>query len=376
MGKGVIRESCTGVWEEQFLLLEPSWLHLLGNRVDRIGLRKRGSFPLASDVHAEIGDDSLCLKIIMTEGRPPIILRAQSTPMRNEWVQAINASCSITTPVSPIRRFSSSQISSTSLNSSKRSQENHTTDYFGSEKVGYLSKRNEKAWMEGWKNRWFVLHENRLDYFDLAPCLSSSKGALETVQVVHYSVYVYANLTLFRLVSPTGSIVDLRVDRSAFPLWNEALEHIEGVRMITEENGLGLVKTLLGTSWDASSKLTVRVEGHQVLIDHRNLQYAAFVVHTITTTGPVIVHRRFSQFRTFHRQLRLHVSADVLPLLPHSRLWSKLDGIYLKTKAVQLQGYLVACVTFCTTGIASTLLLEFLTDHDEDRESESSEEQE
>jgi hypothetical protein len=151
-----------------------------------------------------------------------------------------------------------------------------------------------------------------------------------------------------------------------------------------------------------------KIEGYQIALDEKNNQYAAFVIQilivfptnappppsldtpvivslarsssnltsigfsssstttststTTTSATSTIVHRRFSEFAALHRKLRSIFPHDQLPLLPHTRLWNKLDPKYLKEKAVALNGYLGQVCKRCmtTSPRGKIVVLEFL----------------
>ena len=351
-GSAVVRDGCSGFWYEKVFILTDERIFVNGS-IDELTCRKRGSIALSHTTYAEYGEDPFTLSL-KSDGVVHL-LKARTTEVRDEWIKDINRTVSSITPGSVhIRRASSSLQLPTDV----------SIDYFGSIRTGTLSKKGESSWMDGWKNRWFVLHENRLDFYETPPNLVPCNQ----FRVTGSSVHSYSQGYLFRILSQTGTSREFRVkDKAAFDLWIKALSKIDQVEMVfcddVVEGSQSAVVILADAANRDSMSAKVSVQGHQVLLDEtKGTQYAAFVIHVKTASGNSVVLRRFSEFKKLHQKLKSLFPDDKMPELPHSRLWNKFDPIYLKRKAVNLQAYLEKVSALCTENRGFPVLMKFLSD--------------
>ena len=239
-------------------------------------------------------------------------------------------------------------------------------DYFGALKVGFLTKKGEGSWLEGRKARWFVLHTDRIDYFDSSPTFDA---AMTQFNVERCTVYAYPKIYMFRFVSAIGSAREIKVkDRTLFEDWMTAMKSQSGIKLVlcdelVDNSQLAIV--VLGDSETPSSssdQLQIRVEGHQILTDEKGAQYASFVIRITSGNDASVVLRRYSEIRSLYMKLRTIFPHEQVPRLPRTNLWNKLDPLYLKQKGVHLQGFLQQLVTLCKDNRGYPVLLKFLSD--------------
>jgi phospholipase DDHD1 len=103
-----IRDRCTGFYNERIVVLDNERLYILP-RIQEIVCKRKWSMKLTSQSKAVYGDDSFTLRVVPRDSptapkspsrrpRSPaahsesVLLKAQSTPVRDEWLSAINHS--------------------------------------------------------------------------------------------------------------------------------------------------------------------------------------------------------------------------------------------------------------------------------------------
>ncbi|KAF0692097.1 Aste57867_16765 [Aphanomyces stellatus] len=364
------RDRATGVWQSRTLVMDHKRVYLSSN-ADDVGCRKRWSIPLHKKMGVQLGDDAFTLKVTPHDPPTPVamnlfsasppssnavqatqILRATTTELRNEWLDAINhAIHALPHPVLP----QPAGILSTGLDLPNGA----SIEYFGALKTSMLQFKTLKAksWYEtqGWNNKWFVLTESALDCYETCPNLLS----LVQFPVYKATVLAYPKRCLLRIVTKTGTTLDFKVkDSRTFDLWKQNLEQIERCVVKLQEDVIE--RSALGVSLDSQLPATHRltVDKFFVLNDDKG-QYAAFQIRA--SGGPTIL-RRFSAFRELHRQLRLIFPHEQMPPLPSTRLWGKVDPVYLAAKCKYLNTYLCHIETMCANNIRGTSTLDQFLD--------------
>ena len=92
------------------------------------------------------------------------------------------------------------------------------------------------------------------------------------------------------------------------------------------------------------SRWRVFISGFEVQQDAKS-SYAAFTVNAMQHGHSYVTHRRYSEFVALHKRLLRTVTVpSVLPQLPATRLFNKLETKYLNDKEKKLQNYLLALV--------------------------------
>lgn len=462
--KALIRERCTGLSHECIVFFDQERLYMV-KKSDDVTCRKKWSLPLTNKSKAIYGDDSFTLKVMVDDeelalfsstssvssssfsstrqtsstsiitsartgsisstavpvsgsgtgsfsidgGGGCVLLKAATTPLRDEWMQAINHTIS-QLPSS----FSddSSQFPSPNITPLLDLPGDLSVDYFNAQKSGFLHERTPKGmWggYEGWTQRWCVLHPSGiLSGFENTPKNINTAAACPQFNLQNAQVFSYEAGALFRFVSATGTAVEMRVkDARTFDEWLSALQNLPYVKVIPSnimENSPSAVlimdkKSQLFASSSSSSStslgssslslsssarglgvgvgvgvggggsLLAKIEGYQLAMDEKGGQYATFVIQVTSSLAPQggggssrrrrsrlpsesqsvssIVRRRSSEFTALHRALRQIFSTDQLPTLPHNRIWNKFDPVYLKEKAVRLHGYLTEVCKRC-----------------------------
>lgn len=351
----MLRDGCTGFYHERLALLDVERLHIFP-KAEAIAVRKRGTIPLEPNAHAEYGVDHI--SFILKTKQTVHTFKATSTAVRDEWIREINSAISnvveVDHTIQSMRRVSSS--ASIRISGSM--------DYFGSIKVGSLSKKGESGWLDGWKSRWVVLHSNRIDYFESAPEMSMPKQ----YKIVDCTISCYNQSHLFRLLTSRGTSTEFRVDKSIYPEWLEIFENMKHVtvvhcdELLEQSPSAIMILADCDRSLVGHEKVQAKVEGHTFMTDANGAQYVVFIIHVKILKQSTVVQRRFSDFKALHRRLLVTIDHDKLPRLPGSKLWNTFDPVYLKQRAVHLQGYLANLSHVCTENRALELFLEFLSD--------------
>lgn len=382
----LVRDRCTSLSREQIVLIDRERLFFLP-RLNEVACRRKWRVPLAPGTRAVYGDDSFTLKVLPGgKSSPPgsngsfvgasspqqevYILKAPTTPVRDEWLFAIN---------DVVARLED-ELARGRSSRGRRDNSNfvelpsgRSIDYFNAVKAGFLQEKSPKGWIEGWNNRWLVLQEDHLSCYENSPRLDFS-GQFKLRRT---KVFCFDKGYLIRVVSRRGTSVEMRVkNQDSFNHWLEAFGEIPTVQIIRHEELLENSPTavLLMSMGSSRGSLTgsgrgsgvgewlqTKIEGHQMELDPSDLPYAAFVIHVLSSTsGASVVLRRYSQFAKLHRQLRKILPHEQMPTLPGTRIWNKFDPTYLKEKAIGLHGYLAAICKLCANTRAQPLLLEFL----------------
>ncbi|KAL1529754.1 hypothetical protein AB1Y20_000690 [Prymnesium parvum] len=276
--------------------------------------------------------------------------------------------------------------------------------FFGASRVGLLQKRGEGT-MSRWHWRWFALAGERLLYYDRAPKLGKPRVALD-VSSARLRLYA-ASLTMAWDVSE-GRVHWLRADsidslrkwqsachglgirtewREAAPAMDSLLQALlenddqlpavgeELAREATPPAALTLIdasaswrsgrhrraasdETGSSASWpsgkhrrapsdghsDGRARWRVSVSSYRVLQDDKG-SFASFTVHAMRNGESFVSSRRYTEFVALHKQLHRRVAVtSLLPPLPPTRYFARLDPQYLLAKQAKMQEYLQALV--------------------------------
>ncbi|DBA00356.1 TPA: hypothetical protein N0F65_000541 [Lagenidium giganteum] len=383
--KASIRETCTGLSHDRVVLMNKDRLFILPNVMD-VACRCKWCLPLTPSSKALYGDDSFTLKIVANDvpaaprsansSRPLLrgsisssttaesyVLKAPTTPIRDEWMSAINTA---------ILRIGGGHPNAPPP-SNRNHREKHllvplpqdmSSDVFGAIKTGFLQERTPKGWYEGWSNRWFVLQDDCLASFENSPRLEfTSQFKLRKTKI-----FCYERVYLFRIISRSGTALEMRArDQQAYHVWLEAFAQVPTVTIIQHrdlvENSPSAIMLASSSndSINVDNLVQTKIEGYQLALDDKGGQYAVFVIQVLSTNhGSAVIHRRFSEFAKLHRQLRKMFPHEQIPPLPQTRMWNKFDPSYLKEKSVHMHGYLNEVTKRCTNTRAQPILFEFL----------------
>ncbi|GLD91946.1 hypothetical protein PINS_up000479 [Pythium insidiosum] len=243
-------------------------------------------------------------------------------------------------------------------------------DFFSAIKTGFLQEKSQKGWYEGWNNRWIVLQDGQVSCYENSPRLDF----IAQFQLRKCSIFTYDALYLFRVVSRTGTTLEMRVrDQATFNHWLEAFALIPSARIIRNkdllENSPSAVllmhdRKLSSSNGTQSGKgewLVTKIEGYDLQLDDKSQQFVTYAIQVISSThGTRVVNRRYSEFGRLHRRLRQMFPHEQIPAFPGTRMWGKFDPTYLKEKTVRLHGYLGEVCKRCAGTRGQDLLLEFL----------------
>lgn len=383
-GLANLREPCTGFWTpEEFLILTPKWLFVFHDLADVV-CKSKGEIELNGAAVAEYGEDSCTMTL--TVNQITTSLRASTSEVRNAWLHDLRQviqtlSCS---------NDKDKPKSDTEVSCSAKIPKDVNLNYFGARRAGMLSKKGDSVWIEGWKSRWFVLDPSGvLRYYDAGP---TNLEPSVHVKVSGAAIQSFRHSFLFRLLQhPRGTAVEFRVrDIETFDCWVDHFGQIQGLVMHectdlvsrspaagammmpallrkgkrkSSSNSLSCAASAAASS-NLSPQVQIRIEGYRILQNEKRAQgYAAYVVNVKHEgSPPVVVLRRFSEFRALHHQLRNIFPHDQVPGLPSTRLWNKFDPKYLKAKSVLLQGYLCRVYQLTLQNRGYPVLMEFLTD--------------
>ncbi|RHY84196.1 hypothetical protein DYB37_002473 [Aphanomyces astaci] len=388
------RDRATGAWGTRTAVMDHKRIYFASN-ADNIGCRKKWSIPLSAKLGVQLGDDAFTLKVTPDEATPGLaggsgrnlrfgiggsaphtpssttsaaaaatctqILRASTTELRNEWLEALtHAIHLLTLPPIPAGTSLPSSSSSSICTVGLDLPSGACVDYFGAVKTSLLQFKTLKAksWYEsqGWTSRWFVLTKSSLDCYDTCPNLVG----LAQFPVHKSTVLAYPKRCLLRIVTKTGTTLDFKVkDSRTFDVWTHGLEAVDRCHVRLHEDVVD--HSALGVSLDSQlpSVHRLSVDKYFVLNDDKG-PYAAFQIRIIHTGGQTIL-RRFSAFREVNRQLRLIFPHEQMPPLPSTRLWGKFDPAYLAAKSTHLNTYLGKVEAMCTNNpAANTILQQFL----------------
>jgi len=204
------------------------------------------------------------------------------------------------------------------------------------------------------------LREDSLDCYENCPNLEASSQ----FPVSRTTAFAYQRRCLFRIVTSSGSTINFKVkDSDVFETWIKALSTVDKLKLEICEDVVDkspLAVSIAQAANGSKQQIQVRVDGYQLLNDERG-QYAAFNVQIIGPPyGIRTVVRRFSEFRAMHRNLRQVFPHDQVPQLPHTRMWGKLESLYLKEKCASLNGYLSEVNAICADTKAYPILEAFL----------------
>ncbi|OQR81836.1 phospholipase, partial [Thraustotheca clavata] len=244
-----VRERSTGYWHTRTLLLDAKRIYLV-KAVEHVVCRKRWSLTLSKKTVVEYGDDIFTLRVIPEDAKVTHsfkdvassflssngptklnsiqMLKAATTELRDEWLEAINRAISLldATKTRHIVNIAGMEL-----------PPGMNVDYFGAIKTSMLGAKTQKAktWYEGtgFTTRWFVLHDTTLDCYENCPNLTS----WTQFSLSRSTVYGYPKRCLFRIVNKNGTSMDFRVkDSAVFDLWTKHINLAENVNMIVQED--------------------------------------------------------------------------------------------------------------------------------------------
>ncbi|TMW60861.1 hypothetical protein Poli38472_000903 [Pythium oligandrum] len=395
-----VRDRQTGFYHEYVAVMDHDRLHLV-SQVQDLALRRKAYIRLTTDHIAMHGDDVTTLKLVTTrpsvspksKDRSPTkrshsetvvcTWRASSVRERDEWVAYINeaiwgaADDSHLCDVSKLQPSTACHMVGVSGD--------HCLDYFSAIKTDQLQEKCSSTW---WNNRWVVLQGDKISSFESAPRPFSP---VEQLKLDHAHVFNYEGSLLLRVVSSSGTSIDMRVsDQATLNMWldtfatvkasgvviahRDAVEiHPCAVLVEPERISCGFrssevrISEFRGSDVRGSDSsycgewLQTKVESYRLVLDHGGVHYANFAIQAITPVeGTKIVYRRYSEFGRLHQRLRKILPSDEIPSFPSTRMWNKLDAAYLKDKTVRLNGYLRKMCKLSANTPAQDLLLEFL----------------
>ncbi|OQR98595.1 phospholipase [Achlya hypogyna] len=367
-----VRERSTGYWHTRTLLLDHKRVYVM-KTVEHVVCRKRWSLHLTPKTVVEYGDDIFTLRVIPEDAKVSHsfkdvassflsssgngklnsiqVLKAATTDLRDEWLEALQDA---------IDRLSSSSRRHTSDIAGMDLPQGTTVDYFGATKTSLLGAKTHKAktWYEGqgFATRWFVLHDTTLSCYENCPNLVS----FAHFPLARSTIYGYPKRCLFRAVTPSGTSMDFKLkDTTVYELWRAHMASVEKARMVVQEDIADKSALVVSLDTQLHTKHRLGVQTYVVLTDDKG-SYAAFEIRIQNGDKAATVLRRYSAFRQLHRELRELFPHEQMPPLPPTRLWAKLDPVYLAAKCNDLNSYLTSIESICTTAAAAAILQAFL----------------
>ncbi|KDO23295.1 hypothetical protein SPRG_11610 [Saprolegnia parasitica CBS 223.65] len=366
-----VRERATGYWHTRTLLLDHKRVYVM-KTVEHVVCRKRWTLHLTPKTLVEFGDDIFTLRLVPEDAKVSHsfkdvatsflsttasklnsiqVLKAPTTDLRDEWLDALQHA------IDHLHATSSRHAVDTA---GMDLPTGTTVDYFGATKTSLLGVRTQKAktWYEGqgFATRWFVLHASTLTCYENCPNLVS----FAHFPLSRSTVFGYPKRCLFRLVTPAGTSMDFKLkDSAVYELWRAHMATVENAHMVIQDDIADKSAPVVSLDTQLHTKHRLGVQTYVILSDEKG-PYAAFEIRISSSEKVTTVLRRYNAFRHLHRELRELFPHEQMPPLPPTRLWAKLDPVYLSAKCNDLNTYLTSIESICTTTAAAALLQAFL----------------